>query len=373
MRIAFDAKRAFYNNTGLGNYSRNTIRLLSTYYPINKYLLFTPSTLKSIRFEKADNIQIITPQSFTGKLFKSYWRSYLINSQIHYEKPDIYHGLSNELPYGINGQKKVKSVVTIHDLIFKRFPELYKSADRKIYDRKFKYAAEVADTVIAVSQQTSNDIQELYKINSSKIKVVYQSCNPAFYKIIEDKIKNEIKSKYQLPYEYILYIGTIEERKNLLGIIKAICYSKIEIPLVVIGRKTSYFDKVNEFIIANKLNKQIIFIENLSNTELPAFYQIAKAFVYPSVFEGFGIPILEALASGTPVITSEGSCFGEAAGNNSVFVNPYKHESIADGIIKVLSSKETRVNMIIEGRKHALKFTEDKVAENLMKVYEQIL
>ncbi|OFX38648.1 MAG: hypothetical protein A2X08_10645 [Bacteroidetes bacterium GWA2_32_17] len=373
MKIAFDAKRAFYNNTGLGNYSRNTIRLLSTYYPNNEYLLFTPSTLKSIRFERADNTQIITPQSFTGKLFKSYWRSYLINSQIHYEKPDIYHGLSNELPYGINGQKKSKSVVTIHDLIFKRFPELYKSTDRKIYDRKFKYAAEVADAVIVVSQQTADDIQEFYKINSGKIKVVYQGCNPVFYNMVDDKIKSEIKNKFNLPDEFILYIGTIEERKNLLGIVKAIYSNKIEMPLVVIGRKTAYFDKVNDFIVVNKIEKQIIFIENLSNTELPAFYQIAKAFIYPSIYEGFGIPILEALASGTPVITSEGSCFGEAAGNNSVFVNPFKIESIAEGMLKVLSTKETRVNMIIEGRKHALKFTEDKVAENLMKVYEQIL
>ncbi len=373
MRIAFDAKRAFYNNTGLGNYSRNTIRLLSNFYPNNEYLLFTPSTLRSIRFEKADNIKIITPQSFTGKLFKSYWRSYLINSQIHYEKPDIYHGLSNELPYGINGQKNVKSIVTIHDLIFKRFPDLYKTTDRKIYDRKFKYAAEVSDVVIAVSQQTANDIQEFYKIDSSKIKVVYQSCNPIFYKMIDEKFKNEIKNKYQLPNEFILYIGTIEERKNLLGIVKSIYNYKIDIPLVVIGRKTTYYEKVKEFITFNKLEKQIIFIENLSNIELPAFYQIAKAFVYPSIFEGFGIPILEALASGTPVITSEGSCFGEAAGTNSIFVNPYKIESIAEGINKVLSSKELRVNMIVEGRKHALKFTEDKVAENIIKVYEQIL
>jgi len=373
MKIAFDAKRAFYNNTGLGNYSRNTIRQLSTYYPQNEYLLYTPSTSKSIKFERALNTKIITPFSFTGKLFKSYWRSYLINSQINYEKPDIYHGLSNELPYGINGQKRTKAIVTIHDLIFKRFPTLYKAADRKIYDRKFKYAAEVADTVIAVSQQTANDLQEFYKINSEKIRVVYQGCNPVFYNMVDDKTKSEIKNKFNLPSEFILYIGTIEERKNLLRIVKAICDNNIKMSLVVIGRKTKYFEIVNEFILNNKLEKQIIFIENLLNTELPTFYQLAKAFVYPSIFEGFGIPILEALASGTPVITSEGSCFGEAAGSNSLFVNPNIVESIADGINKVLESKELRVNMIIEGRKHALKFTEDKVAKNLMKVYEQNL
>lgn len=372
MRIAFDAKRAFYNNTGLGNYSRNTIRQLSTLYPENEYLLYTPKTRKAIKFEKEKNIRVITPLSFSGKLFKSFWRSYLINTQIASDKPDIYHGLSNEIPYGIKGTKS-KTVVTIHDLIFLRFPNLYKAADRKIYDRKFRYASENADMVIAVSKQTANDIIEFYKIPEHRIKVVYQGCNPLFYKLIDEVQLNTFKNKHQLPKEFLLYIGTIEERKNLLGIIEAIHKNKIEIPLVAIGRKTAYFEKIQEYVNRYQLEKQILFFENLSNTDLPAFYQSAKVFVYPSFFEGFGIPILESLASGTPVITSQGGCFGEAAGSHSVFIDPHKHESIAEGIEKVLSSKELRINMIIEGRKHAKNFTEEEVAKNLMSVYEQLL
>jgi glycosyltransferase involved in cell wall biosynthesis len=371
MKIAFDAKRAFYNNTGLGNYSRNTIRQLSTFFPSNEYLLYTPSIAKKIKFDIAENCKIITPQSFTGQLFKSYWRSYLMNYQIASEKADIYHGLSNELPFGIKSVN-IKKVVTIHDLIFKRFPEMYKPADRKIYDRKFKYAAEVADIVIAVSKQTANDIEEFYKIDSDKIKVVYQGCNPLFYKLLDDKEKTTVKNKYKLPSEYLLYIGTIEARKNLLGIVEALHKNKIDIPLIVIGRKTAYFDKVNNYIISNNLENKIIFIDNLSNTDLPAFYQCAKTFIYPSFFEGFGIPVLESLASGTPVITSEGSCLEEAGGEHSVYVNPYKIDSIAEGINKVLSNKDLRVNMIVEGRKHALKFTEEQVAKNLMTTYEQL-
>lgn len=372
MRIAFDAKRAFYNNTGLGNYSRNTIRQLSTLYPENEYLLYTPKTRKAIKFQKEKNTKIITPLSTTGKLFKSFWRSYLINAQIASDKPDIYHGLSNEIPYGIKSTK-TKTVVTIHDLIFLRFPDLYKAADRKIYDRKFKYASENADLVIAVSKQTANDIVEFYKIPEERIKVVYQGCNPLFFKRLDETQLNAFKNKYLLPKEFLLYIGTIEERKNLLGIVEAIHKNNIEIPLIAIGRKTAYFEKIQEYINQNHLEKQILFFENLSNTDLPAFYQCAKAFVYPSFFEGFGIPILESLASSTPVITSEGGCFIEAAGPHSVFVNPYKHESIAEGIIKVLSDKELRINMMIEGRKHALNFTEEQVAKNLMNTYEQLL
>lgn len=371
MRIAFDAKRAFYNNTGLGNYSRNTIRQLSTFFPSNEYLLYTPSISKRIKFDIAENSKIITPQSFTGQVFKSYWRSYLMNYQIANDKVDIYHGLSNELPFGIKSVN-VKKVVTIHDLIFKRFPDLYKPADRKIYDRKFKYSSKISDVVIAVSKQTANDIEEFYKINPDKIKVVYQGCNPLFYKLLDEKEKTLVKNKYKLPADFLLSIGTIEERKNLLGIIEAIHKNNIDIPLIVIGRKTAYFDKIKSYIVANNLENKITFIDNLANTDLPAFYQCAKAFIYPSFFEGFGIPVLESLASGTPVITSEGSCLEEAGGENSVYINPYKHESIAEGINKVLSSKDLRVTMIVEGRKHALKFTEEQVAKNIMTTYEQL-
>jgi glycosyltransferase involved in cell wall biosynthesis len=372
MRIAFDAKRAFYNNTGLGNYSRNTIRQLSTFFPENEYLLYTPKNSNAIRFERALNTKVILPTSFSGKLFKSFWRSYLINTQIAFDKPDIYHGLSNEIPYGIKSTK-TKTVVTIHDLIFLRFPDLYKPADRKIYDRKFRYASETADIVIAVSQQTANDIMEFYKISETRIKVVYQGCNPLFFKQIDDFQKTSFRKKHQLPDEYLLYIGTIEERKNLLGVIEAIHKNNVQIPLIAIGRKTTYFDKIQDYIKQNNLEKRILFFENLPNTDLPAFYQCAKVFVYPSFFEGFGIPILESLASGTPVITSEGSCFGEAAGPTSVFVNPNHHESIAEGIKKVLSSKDLRVNMIVDGRKYAQNFTEEQVAKNLMNTYEQLL
>ncbi len=372
MRIAFDAKRAFYNNTGLGNYSRNTIRQLSAFYPDNEYLLYTPSVSKAIKFDKGKNSKIITPNTFSGKLFKSFWRSYLINNQISSEKPDIYHGLSNEIPYGIKSTK-IKTIVTIHDLIFLRYPELYKPADRKIYDRKFRYACENADLVITVSQQTANDVIEFYKIPESKIKVVYQGCNPLFFSLIDEKQKTEIRKKFNLPDKFLLYIGTIEERKNLLGIIKALHENKIDMPLIAIGRKTSYFEKISAYISQNSLENKITFIENLSNTELPAFYQLATIFIYPSIFEGFGIPILEALASGTPVITSQGGCFPEAAGTNSIFVDPCKTESIGEGILKVLSSKELRVNMIVEGRKHAKLFTEENVARNLMKTYEELV
>jgi glycosyltransferase involved in cell wall biosynthesis len=373
MKIGFDAKRAFFNNTGLGNYSRNTLSQLFLNYPENEYILYCPSKNYKIKFSIPNNVRIETPIAITGKLFKTYWRSFLINQQLIKDKLDIFHGLSNELPFGIT-QTKIKTVVTIHDLIFKRFPNWYKSIDVKIYDKKFKYAATYSDIIVAVSKQTADDIHNFYKISYDKIRIIYQSCNPQFYKLFSKEEIKKILIKYNLPDEYLLYVGTIEERKNLHRIVEALIKSKINFPLVVVGRKTKYYyKKVLPIISANKLDKQIFFIDKIDNTELPYIYQAAKVFLYPSIFEGFGIPLLEAQASAVPVITSKGGCFKEVAGEHSFYVDPLNSDELADAIFKVLNDKQLRVEMIEKGRIQAKKFLDSNSIHQLYKIYEELL
>lgn len=373
MIVAFDAKRAFFNNTGLGNYSRNTLNQLFTYYPEHQYWLYVPSKQFKNKFKTPKKVRIVSPNSWIGRLFPSYWRALLINSQLIQEKPDIFHGLSNELPFGISSTK-IKTVVTIHDLIFKRYPEWYKPIDVKIYDRKFSYAAQNADVIIAVSKQTANDITTFYNISPEKVKVVYQSCNPLFFNYLEKDILFNIQKKYQLPQHYLLYVGTIEERKNLHRLIEAIHIAKIDMPLVVIGKKTKYFNrKVIPLIEQYRLQKQIVFLDNVENTSLPAIYQAATIFIYPSLFEGFGIPILEAQASGTPVLTSTGSCFNEAGGPHSAYANPLDSEDIAKQLLDLINNKERRISMIENGRMYARQFNDKQCADNLIKIYEQLL
>ncbi len=372
MRIGFDAKRAFFNNTGLGNYSRNTLQQLFIHYPEHEYYLYVPSRHTKIKFKYHENAKLITPTTIAGKIFKSYWRSFLICQQIYQNKLDIYHGLSNELPFGIT-ETKVKTVVTIHDLIFKRFPQWYKPIDVKIYDRKFKYAAHHADTIIAVSQQTANDLVEFYGVSEEKITVIYQNCNPLFYQLLPHEHIQKVKEKFLLPDDYILYVGTIEERKNLHRLIEAINIANIDIPLVAIGRKTKYFYKQVLPRVNWSKKGQFIFIENIDNKELPAIYQGAKLFVYPSLYEGFGIPILEAQASGIPVITSKGGCFKETGGEHSLYANPLDIEEMAHIIVKALNDKELRINMIERGREYSKKFLKADTIQNLMTVYKKIL
>src|SRR5690554_1012496 len=157
MKIGFDAKRYFHNNTGLGNYSRDLVRILSGYYPENTYYLYNtkPNIERSVLINTKHTIERL-PSSFFAKKFKSIWRMAGIKKQLKKDGIHIYHGLSGEIP--INLPDKIKSVVTIHDLIFMRYPHLYSFFDRKIHFWKFKYAAKHADYVIAISEQTKKDI-----------------------------------------------------------------------------------------------------------------------------------------------------------------------------------------------------------------------
>ena len=370
MKIGFDAKRAFLNSSGLGYYSRNLLNALMKFHSENDYFLYTPK--KNFRFvpEKSSQFIIKSPESQLAKIYSSYWRTKLISKQISNDKLDIYHGLSGELPINIR-KTRASSVVTIHDLIFVRFPEYYKSIDRKIYLKKAKHACQVAEKIISISNQTKDDIVNFLQVDPTKIEVIYQGCNPIFEKEATEEDRSIVKNQFHLPKDYLLYVGTIEKRKNLLNLIMSIHHHKISMPLVVIGSKTDYYKSVQNYILKNNLNG-IIFLNNIPNEELPVFYQEASCLIYPSVFEGFGIPVLEALFSGTPVITSKGSCFNEAGGPNSIYIDPENVEEIGSAIIEVLSNEKLRESMKIKGLEYAQNFREAQVAQNYTSMYKSL-
>ncbi len=375
MKIGFDAKRAYQNFTGLGNYSRDLIENLVEIYPENEYRLFAPKELKNPRLNflsNNSNISSVFPESPINKTFKGLWRSINMEKSIIKSEIDIYHGLSNEIPRIKN--HKIPYVVTIHDLIFKRYPRNYRSIDRKIYNIKFKYAVKHADLTIAISEQTKRDLIDFYDADPSKIKVIYQTCHKNFRKNYSPEILQHIKKKFSLPDEFLLNVGTIETRKNLISIINAMTKMKNDIPLVVVGRKTKYMNFIK--VQLKKLNfnpSKILFISNVSVEELPGIYQLSTLFVYPSIFEGFGIPILEALNCGIPVISSKEGCFMEAGGEHSAYVNPLDQDELATKIDYCLSDTKLREEMIIKGLKYAKKFDPENISKQLINVYSNLL
>lgn len=371
MKIGFDAKRAFSNSSGLGNYSRDTIRILSTYYPDNEYQLYTPLISDRFKSDRFFNTEVITPGTLIHKLFASYWRSKGIIKDIRKHGTSIFHGLSNELPFGIE-KSGVKTVVTIHDLIFLRHPGFYKPIDRKIYEKKFSYSTEIADKIVAVSEQTKNDIIDFLGVPAEKILVIYQGCSPLYYIRSSPEKQAMIIKKYNLPEKYILSVGTIEERKNQLSIVRALHEHGIDLPLLLVGNYPSrYSEKIKQYITENRM-EQVYFLKDIPLEDLTVIYQLANVFVYPSLFEGFGIPIIEALVSGIPVITSKEGCFSEAGGEAARYIDPLDVEEIAETLKDILDDPDKREKMIAAGIEHAAKFSDKQIAGNIFNLYVEL-
>jgi len=366
MNIGFDGKRTTHNLTGLGNYSRYIISLLAKFHPQNQYTIYATKT-PSTELE----IQGIEYQYANKQSVKSYWRSYGLVKNLVKRRVDLFHGLSNEIPYGLK-KANIQSVVTIHDLIFLRFPEYYPFFDRFIYRFKCRYAALNADKIVAISQQTKKDLIQYFGIKDDHIQVIYQNCHPIFKQTISQKDRNTVIKKHGLPDKYILNVGTIEERKNLLLIVKAL--KKINtLHLVVVGKKTKYFQKIKDFISTNKLEERVHFLRDVAQTDMPALFQQAEMFIYPSRFEGFGIPIIEALHSGIPVIAARGSCLEEAGGPGSIYIDPDDENDLAAQINFIIGNPQKKTNMVIEGRHYLEKFEDKKIADQIQQLYKDVI
>jgi glycosyltransferase involved in cell wall biosynthesis len=370
MKLGFDAKRIFHNTTGLGNYSRDLVRILNEYYSENTFSLYNPKPKRVHRFQLTNQTKEILPKNKFWKRFSSFWRQGPIIKQLLEDEIEIYHGLSGEIPNGIE-KTMIKSVVTIHDLIFVRYPELYSFFDRKIHFRKFHNAAKNANAVIAISEQTKRDIIDFLKIDASKITVIYQGCHAIFKEKQTTEFKEKVLEKYNLPKKFILNVGTIEARKNALSLIKAT--KNIDFPTVIVGGKTKYYNEILTYVSEHQLAHKIYFLEGLSVQELAAIYQAATIFVYPSIFEGFGIPIIEALYSKTAVITSTGSCFSEAGGLDTIYVEPNNVKELITQINRLLESKELRDDIANKGFRFVQKFNDKQIAKSYFSVYKSVM
>ena len=378
MKIGFDGKRALFNFRGLGNYSRGIIEGVLE-YPQHECYLFAqaakdPRALLWLEKNKSKNLNYIKNQSLLGKISPSLWRSFLIESELRKCNLDIYHGLSHEIPYRIE-QAPFKKVVTMHDLIFLRYPEYFPFIDRMSYLQKFTYAGKKADLVLAICEQTKKDLIEFLKIDEKKIVVHYQSCDPHLYQLRDEKVIDQFKKDFNLPAQYILNVGAFEERKNQLLLIEAFSRLIQKVPhhLVLIGNGKKYLDQCKNLIKKLNIENRVHIFTNVSFQDLPIYYQGAELFCFPSHFEGFGIPIVEALFSNVPVITSLGSCFPESAGPHSIYVDSHSLNELTGSIESVLSNSEQMNQMKEKGLEFVQKFTRNQVTKELLKHYSQLL
>ena len=370
--IGFDAKRAVANGTGLGSYSRTLINDLAR-YPLSLRLYAPDEGRYDLRSQihDRDNVCFCYPNS---SLLTSYWRSHKIVRDLQRDGIQLYHGLSGELPVGIS-RSGIPGVVTIHDLIFLRHPEYYHFIDRQIYAWKFRRTVREATHIIAISECTRRDILHYAPdVDPEKISVIYQSCAPKFN---GSAVTGSVEG---LPPDlrscrYILNVGTIEARKNVLLAVKALEEDALpgDLHLVIVGRHTSYTDEVSRYVRAHGLDSRVHILHGVSDAELPALYAGAEAFVYPSRYEGFGIPIIEAISCGLPVVACSGSCLEEAGGPDTLYVDPDDPRAMATAIRQVLKGAPGRDNRIVRSRTYIRRFEGNDVAGQVYRLYERLI
>lgn len=352
MKIGFDAKRYFNNSSGLGNYARWLVDGLAQRQKFD-YHLYQPKEVS----QKVD-LPLHYPEGI-GKATPSLWRSKFVCSRLESDKIDIFHGVSNEIPFGIH-KTKIKTVVTIHDLINKRYPENYGAIDRIIYNKKLYYAQKHAAKIITPSEQTKEDIIAFYGTSADKIAVIPLSL----------QANNFASDTSTVNGDYMLCVSSFSKRKNIPRLVKA--YNTLEnctTKLIIAGHNGDSFKEVQNLASGNP---KIILRQNVEAKELSALYHNALFCVYPSVFEGFGIPILEAFSFGKTVATSNISSMPEVGGDAAIYFDPTETTSIATALKTLLEPMNRHeLERKITGRLAI--FKTPRLLEQYEKIYASLL
>ena len=375
MLVGMDGKRAVENNTGLGNYSRYALNMMSMAFPGTRFRLYAPREKSNDRLDPLlarENVDISYARTSFGAAGRALWRTVDMPVTLGNDGVSVYHGLSNELPLTIG--RVCPSVVTIHDIIYRRCPEDYSAIDRRLYDFKYGRSARIATRVIAISECTRRDLISDYQIDPSKIDVIYQGIDPVFTLEIPTVKRQEIRAKYSLPETYIACVGTVQPRKNQLLAVRALAKLPACVKLVIVGRMSGdYGTKVKAEIARLGLADRVMHLEGIPFADIPAIYADAVLSVYPSRYEGFGLPVVESITVGTPVIAATGSCLEEAGGEGAVYINPDDADALALEALHMIDDRIFRAKLVRHGQRPVKKFSADNFAKATMAAYNKAI
>lgn len=381
VKILIDASGIVNKTTGVGQYSLQLLKALSKIDDKNEYFIVLQQTLKDTHpiynLRNKSNFYLIKGNTPSVGPKKQFYYYKLLRRNCF--KFDLLHSLNSELPLYCN----IKTIVTIHDLKYIKYPQFFINFSKiKLQYLKYiiKKGVEKADKIITVSQSTKNDIINLFGINQDKITVIYEASNLELYsnnKLYNvDISNNNILEKFFIKKPYLLYVGEKRPHKNLKGLIQAFAlfkhkYDRWNTYLVITGKKYSSY---NEYIYeAEKLKimDSLIFTEFVPDEYLKVVYSEAEALLLISFYEGFGIPILEAMECGTPVITSNISSMPEVAGDAAILVNPYNIAEITESINRIMSSKILKKQLIEKGVKRVNQFSWEMAIKKTLEIYNE--
>lgn len=370
MKIGFIADRINRPRTGIGNYAYNLIKEFSKMDDI-KSQLYLINYEEGIFFKDLKKIILKTPLDVTKKSFY-FWHLYL---QIKLKRDnlglDIIHSPENATPFV---KLRSKKVITVHDIIPYLFPETYSIITQLRYKLFFKRTLKTADKIIANSERTKKDLINYFDVPSEKIRVTLLAADEIFKPLSHTEV-TEVKRRYELEFPFILYVGNLEKRKNIETLIKSYYQIKqrgINHKIVIVGKKGWKSDNILAEISHLKLQDDIVFTGYVSDEDLPALYNAASLFVYPSIYEGFGLPPLEAMSCGCPVITSNTSSLPEVVGDGGIMFDPHDIDELANLMYEVLTNNELKDDLIEKGLRRAKMFSWNKCAKETLEVYREV-
>jgi glycosyltransferase involved in cell wall biosynthesis len=374
MRIGFDVRPFLKKETGVGIYCRNLLFHLAQIDRSNKYFLFS-SSLKD-KFP----VQKIPP--FPKKEFRHFrFPVRLINLfwyQLSWPPLDYFFRTDLDLahsPTPLILPTKGKKIVTVYDLFFMDFPHMTDRETRQYFATRIKDSLLKADGIVAISEFTRNKVLERFALDEKKVKVIYLGLDRDFYTEVSAEEEEEVRKKFSLPPSFILFVGALEPRKNLLKLIEAlkIVHEKHQkILLVIVGREGFDYENLEKKIDQLELRDWVKMMGYLPDKEVRAFYRLASVFAFPSLCEGFGLPLLESMASGLPVVTSKSSALPEIAQDGALYFHPEDPEDIADQLMLALQDEELRKTLREKGKKRALDFDWRKTAAETLSFYEYL-
>ena len=375
-RIGFDAIRALRNITGLGNYARGVLRGLHRHDPQLAIHLYAPdpgrAEFRDLPGELGAPLHL--PPGSGTRLHRAAWRMFRAGRAAAADQVQLYHGLTHEMPRDLPATG-IPSVVSFHDLIYEKAPHYFPLVDRWSYRWRYRWSARHATALVAVSEQTRDDLVACYAIEPARITVIPPARQPAFAVPVPAAARAGVLAKYALPTEFLFCLGTLEARKNqrlLIAAVAALAHDDA-LPLVLAGRDGGALASLQREVAARGLVGRVHLLTGVASADLPALMQAATIFLYPSLVEGFGMPIVEALSAGTPVIASAGGCLVEAGGPTSRYVAASDVDAWAAAIGELLGDAAARSRMSDAGRAWATRFDDDRLAARMVAVYDAVL
>jgi len=358
MKIAIDTQTTLGQKSGFGFYVKNLVEALAKVDPENKYVLISPQTGQHAK-------DFSTPQRW-------FWDQFIFPRRARKSKVDLLHQPCFSAPLFYEG----RVIVTCHDLISIFFPENLPLASRLFYSKWEPFSYRKASKIIAISEHTKRDIMALLKIPEEKISVIPLAASRDFRPIRSMRKLKEVREKYKTGQNYLLDVGTIEPRKNLPFLVRAYALAVregVDSNLVITGKKGWYYQGLFQLVEDLNLEDKVIFTGYVEEKDLPALYSGAKAFVFPSLYEGFGLPPLEAMACGTPVISSNTSSMPEVIGKAGILISPKDERLWANIIVNVLKDKALAQTLSEWGVRQAKKFSWEETARKTIEVYREVV